>query len=65
VRLPELLDFLVAKGMDVIFEVRITRQYAERAGIEEDDRHEPGESRIYLLRRDGTLETLGGRRRLG
>jgi hypothetical protein len=63
--LPYLLTFLVARQMDLIFEVRITRQYAERARVEKEDRYERGESRIYLLRGNGALETMGGHRQLG
>ena len=65
VGLPDLLAFLVARQMDLIFEVRLTRQYAERAGVEEEDRYERGESRIYLLRGNGALETMDGHRQLG
>jgi hypothetical protein len=65
VRIPELLDFLVAIQMDLILEVRLTRQYAERPWREEEHKYESGQSRIYLLRRNGTLETMEGRRQLG
>ncbi|HEX4438014.1 MAG TPA: ATP-binding protein [Solirubrobacteraceae bacterium] len=64
-RVNELLDFLIAKQMDLIFEVRITRQYAERPSREEEHKYEPGQSRIYLLRRNGALETMEGHRQLG
>lgn len=70
VKTAELLDYLVRREMDLIFEAQIARQYAESHGTEreeedEERRYEPGESRIYLLRRDGTLETMDGHRQLG
>ena len=57
VRIPELLDFLEATQMDMVFEVRITRNYAE-AERKTEEKYELGQSRIYLLRGAGALETL-------
>ncbi|VTR01910.1 Uncharacterised protein [Clostridioides difficile] len=67
VRLDELLTFMEQIGMDVIFEVRIARQFDGRISTNDggDGNYEPGESRIYLLRRGGKLETLDGSRELG
>lgn len=68
VALLELLNFLQMVEMDVIFEVRIQRQYNRtdhRTDEEDRERYERGESRIYLLRRGGQLETLGGSRQIG
>lgn len=64
----ELLDFLAGVGMDLICEVRIARQFDRRnrsIDSEDDDSYETGQSRIYLLRRDGDLTTLVGSRRVG
>ena len=58
VKLPELLAFLSAQEMDLIIEVRLTRQYAERR-LKEEHSYEPGESRLYLLRRDGASKRWG------
>lgn len=62
-----LLGFLAAAQMDLIFEVRLQRQFNRDYGYrdEGDERYERGESRIYLLRRNGWLETVAGRRRVG
>ncbi|HVM34087.1 MAG TPA: hypothetical protein VM784_01960 [Actinomycetota bacterium] len=67
VGLDPLLQFLDGIGMDLIFEVRIARQFHRNsANWEEDDEsYETGLSRIYLLRRGGSLETLAGSRTLG
>jgi hypothetical protein len=59
IRIPELLDFLETIGMDMIFEVRITRNYAE-TGRTTEEKYESGQSRIYLLRSTGVFETVDG-----
>lgn len=68
VLVSELLDFLAGVGMDLICEVRIARQFDRRdrsINSGDDDSYETGQSRIYLLRRDGDLITLDGSRRVG
>jgi hypothetical protein len=65
VKIPDLVDFLFSQGLDLIFEVHISRQFAERARGEEEHDYESGESRIYLLRRSGAMETLDGSRQIG
>ena len=67
VDIETLLDYLDATKMDLMFEVRIQRQFIrdDMTDDEEGDRYERGESRIYLLRADGRLETVAGRRQVG
>jgi hypothetical protein len=67
VGLDPLLQFLAGIGMDLIFEVRIARQFHRSSTNweEDDESYETGSSRIYLLRRGGSLETLAGGRTLG
>lgn len=62
-RLDILLEYLQARGLDLIIAVKIARNL-ERNERGEEDKYDFGRSRIYLLRRDGTLETLAGSRRL-
>ena len=62
-----LLDYLRRRGMDLVIEAQITRNVERRHGrgnqTEERD-YDLGESTIYILRRDGSLETMAGRRTL-
>jgi hypothetical protein len=63
VALPALLRFLDARGLDLIVKVVIQRQIDRRMREESD--YDLGIGRVYLVRRDGTLEGLGSRRPLG
>lgn len=68
VRTEVLLDYLRRRGMDLVIEAQIVRNVERRHGrrnqIEERE-YDLGESTIYILRRDGSLETMAGRRALG
>jgi hypothetical protein len=66
VRRDALLLFLSRRQLDLLIEasVHIFRRSDSRTSAEDDD-HDYEQSRIYLLRRDGTLETVDGRNRLG
>lgn len=68
VRTEVLLDYLRRRGMDLVIEAQIARNVEQRHGrgnqIEERE-YDLGESTIYILRRDGSLETMAGRRALG
>jgi len=63
VALPALLAFLDARSLDLIIKVVIQRQIDRRMREESD--YDLGVGRVYLVRRDGTLEGLGSRRSLG
>lgn len=63
IALRALLEFMNARGLDLIIKVVIQRQIDRRMREESD--YEVGVARVYLLRRDGTLEGLGSRRQLG
>jgi hypothetical protein len=69
VGLDDLLQFLSQVGMDAIVESRISRNRhtnAYTAREEGDDReYDRGTSRIYLVRSDGTIETVDGIRTIG
>lgn len=60
VRRDALLRYLKHRGLDLIIEANVWIYRRERAGPEEDE-YGYERSRIYLLRRDGSLEVLGGR----
>jgi hypothetical protein len=62
-RLDALLEYLRRRGRDLIIEVKIARN-RERSQRDEEEKYDLGKSRIYLLRRDGTLETLDGSRQV-
>lgn len=63
-RLDVLLDYLRRRERDLIMEVQITRN-KERRQRDEEEKYDHGRSRIYLLRRDGRLETLESSRQVG
>jgi hypothetical protein len=68
VRAEALLDYLRRRSMDLVMEVQITRNVERRYDTEsylKEREYDPGRSAIYVLRRDGSLETLAGRRPLG
>jgi hypothetical protein len=59
VRLPELLHFMQSQEMDLIVDVTLARQYRETArDSNEEERYESGNSRVYIMRRSGELESL-------
>lgn len=63
-----LLDYLHRKEMDLIVEVKISRNVERRystGNSTEEREYDLGRSTIYVLRRDGSLETLAGRRSPG
>lgn len=63
-RLDVLLEYLRRRGRDLIMEVQITRN-KERRQRDEEEKYDHGRSRIYLLRREGRLETLDGSSQVG
>lgn len=63
-RLDVLLEYLRRRGRDLIMEVHIRRNKEHRQR-DEEEKYDQGGSRIYLLRRDGRLETLDGSRQVG
>ncbi|MDX5895208.1 ATP-binding protein [Rubrobacter radiotolerans] len=68
VRTEALLDYLRCRSMDLVMEVQITRNVERRYDTEsylKEREYDPGRSTIYILRGDGSLETLAGRRPLG
>lgn len=66
VDLSMLLGFLDAMKLDLVFEVRIQRQFSRDYGSKKaEEDYERGEHRIYVLRHTGYLETMAGRRRIG
>jgi hypothetical protein len=54
----QLLSFLREREMDLIIEVRIQRQFAERHRSEKEEAYDFGKTRIFILRRSGELEGL-------
>jgi hypothetical protein len=63
VRIETLLEYLNAIARDLILDVTIARRrdYNSR---KEEEKYDLGRSTLYLLRRDGRLETLSGSRDL-
>ncbi len=61
VRIEMLLKYLNKRGLDLIIEVKIARRrdYNSR---EKEEKYDFGRSIIYLLRRDGSLETISSSR---
>lgn len=64
VRVDALLRYLRYCARDLILQVQITRNRPSDLR-EREDAYDPGRATIYLLRRDGTLETLGRSRPIG
>lgn len=63
-----LLDYLRHRDMDLVIEAQITRNVERRHGrenLKEEREYDLGRSTIYILRGDGSLETMAGRRTLG
>jgi hypothetical protein len=61
VRLPVLMAFLREKALDLLIEVQIARHFRRESGWEsgeEEESYDAGEHRIFILRRDGELETV-------
>jgi hypothetical protein len=58
-----LLDFLRQRNLDMIAEVQISRR-ENRTNYARGD-YEPPKHKIYLLRRNGTVETVAGRSQVG
>jgi hypothetical protein len=54
----QLLSFLREREMDLIIEVRIQRQFAERHRSEKEEAYDFGKTRIFILRRSGELKGL-------
>jgi hypothetical protein len=66
VRRDALLRYMNWRALDLIIEAGVDIFRRSDPGSEmKDDDHGYEASRIYLLRQDGTLETVEGRRRLG
>ena len=68
VQTDALLDYLRRRSMDLVIEVQITRNVEQHYDTEsylKEREYDPGRSTIYVLRRDGSLETLAGCRPLG
>jgi hypothetical protein len=65
VQVDTLLEYLRTRDRDLIIEVTIARNRSERSYRQESEKYDLGRDRIYLLRGDGTLETLAGRRAIG
>lgn len=65
VRFDTLLEYLQRCGRDLIIEVQIARNRSEASQREEGEKYDLGRTTIYLLRRDGTFETMAGRREIG
>ncbi|HEY6807075.1 MAG TPA: hypothetical protein VI306_26085 [Pyrinomonadaceae bacterium] len=63
VRIETLLEYLNAIALDLILDVKIARRrdYNSR---KEEEKYDLGRSTLYLIRRDGRLETLSGSRDL-
>ena len=56
--------YLKAKNMDLIIEVEVTRRTKDSHGYDNDDSQAPTEAqydRVFVLRRDGTIEGAEGR----
>ena len=62
VDLPELLEYLNERGLDLVVEVQIARNWHSRT--QKDRQYDLGTSRIYLIRRSGKRETLDQNRSL-
>lgn len=63
VRMEALLEYLRRRSMDLVMEVQITRNVERRYDTEsylKEREYDPGKSTIYILRQDGSLETLAG-----
>ena len=60
VRRSTLVEYLTRRGMDLIMEVQISRNLTYRSRRGRDDDYDPAEHRIYLLRSDGTGQTVAG-----
>ncbi len=60
VRLPELVEFIRSQRMDLVIDVLLARQYAERMHREEgeEERYESGKSRVFVLRQNGEIDSL-------
>lgn len=65
VRLDSLLGYLRQRERDLIIEVTIARNRSEGSRREEGEAYDRGRDTIYLLRRDGSLETVADRRQVG
>lgn len=68
VRTEALLDYMRRRGMDLVIEAQISRNVERRYDTEsftKEREYDLGKSTIYVLRRDGSLETLSGCRPLG
>lgn len=68
VRTEALLDYLRRRGMDLMIEAQISRnveRHYDTESFTKEREYDLGKSTIYVLRRDGSLETLAGRRPLG
>jgi hypothetical protein len=65
VRFDTLLGYLQRCDRDLIIEVRIAHNRSEESRREEGEKYDIGRTTIYLLRRDGSLETMAGRREAG
>lgn len=63
-RIDALLEYLRLKERDLIIEVQIERR-ERREHNENNEEYDLGKSRIYLLRRNGQLETMDGNRQIG
>lgn len=64
VRIDVLLDYLCQCDRDLIIEVQIRHNRNERSQREEGEDYDLGQSRIYILRQNGVLETLDSYRNL-
>lgn len=53
-----LLAFMRKRGMDVVFEVRIARQFSEQFSTQKEEPYDFGTSKIFLLRQSGELQRL-------
>jgi hypothetical protein len=60
VNLAELLEYLNERKFDLIMEVQIARNWETRRDKDHD--YEPGRTRVYLLRCDGSIEATDRRR---
>lgn len=59
-----LLAYLRERELDLIIKVKIARNRRERNYGAKDDAYDLGHATIYLFRRDGSFETVAGRRDL-
>lgn len=68
VQTEALLDYLRRRDIDLVIEAQISRNVERRYDTErfiKEREYDLGKSTIYVLRRDGSLETLAGCRPLG